>query len=179
MPVAERRARLAVGALAAAMAGLTFAAYPLGAIAAIAAFLAVVLVVIAAIDLRSFTIPNRIVLPATAIVLLADMVFVSGRVIEFVLAALLAGVALLIPNLINRSWMGMGDVKLGLLLGVALGWGVLGALEIAFMAVLPFAFAILVCRGSEARSVPLPFGPFMAFGALVVIIAPPLVGLGG
>ncbi|MDQ6804825.1 MAG: prepilin peptidase [Actinomycetota bacterium] len=179
MPVAERRTQLAVGVLAAAMAGLAFAAYPLGAIAAMAAFVAVVLVVIAAVDIRSFTIPNRIVLPATAIVLVADMVFIPGRAIEFVLAALLAGVALLIPNLINSSWMGMGDVKLGLLLGAALGWGVLGALEIAFVAVLPFAFAALVCRGSEARSAVLPFGPFMAFGALVVIIVPRLLGLGG
>jgi prepilin signal peptidase PulO-like enzyme (type II secretory pathway) len=179
MPHAERLTPVRVRLLAAATAGLAFAVYPLGAIAAIAAFVAGVLIVIAAVDIRSLTIPNRVVLPATAIVLVADTVFMPGRAIEFVLAALLAGVALLLPNLINRSWMGMGDVKLGLLLGAALGWGVLGALEIAFIAVLPFAFALLLRRGREARTAALPFGPFMAFGALVVIIAPRLVGLGG
>ncbi len=179
MPIAEERTQIPVGLLAAAMAGLAFFAYPLGPIAMMAAFVAVVLVVIAAVDLRSFTIPNRIVLPATAIVLVADTVFIPGRALEFVLAALLTGVALLLPNLINSSWMGMGDVKLGLLLGAALGWGALGALEIAFAAVLPFACAAVIRRGSEARSAALPFGPFMAFGALAVLLVPPLVGLGG
>lgn len=178
MPVAELRPRLSVRFLAAAIAALTFAASPTGASAAIAAFVAAVLVVIAAVDLHSMTIPNRVVLPATALVLLADAVFTPARAPECLLAALLAGVVLLLPNLINSSWMGMGDVKLGLLLGAALGWGVLGALEIAFTAVVPFALAIVLRQGRTGRSAALPFGPFMAFGALVVLIVPRLVGIG-
>lgn len=163
---------------AAGMAVLAFAAYPLGARAAVAGLVAAVLVVIAAIDLRTLTIPNRIVLPATALVLLADTVLLPGRAPEFALAAILSGVVLLLPNLINSSWMGMGDVKLGLLLGAALGWSAVAALEIAFAAVLPFALAVVLRRGRQARSAALPFGPFMAFGALVVLILPRLVGLG-
>jgi leader peptidase (prepilin peptidase)/N-methyltransferase len=179
MQAADRRAPIPAGVLAAVAAGLVFAAYPLGADAVIVAFVAVVLVAIAAIDIRSLMIPNRIVLPATAIVLAADMIFIPGRAIEFLLAALLGGFVLLLPNLISSSLMGMGDVKLGLLLGAALGWGVIGALAIAFLATLPFAVAALVSGGLEARKAALPFGPFMAFGALVVLILPRLTGLGG
>jgi len=169
-----------VGVAAAALAALAFASYPLGAGAgaALAAFLAAVLVVIAAIDLRSMTIPNRIVLPAIAIVLIADLAFFPGRTAELVLAAAVAGTVLLVPSLINRSWMGMGDVKLALLLGLALGWAAIGALMIAFVTVLPVALVMVLRGGTPARKAALPFGPFIAFGALIVLIVPRLVGLG-
>jgi leader peptidase (prepilin peptidase) / N-methyltransferase len=179
MATLELRTQVLTGILAASLAALAFASYPLGAAAAIAAFLAAVLVVIAAIDTSSFTIPNRIVLPSTAIVLAANIAFVPGRATEFVLATLLAGFTLLVPNLIRSSWMGMGDVKLGMLLGAALGWGVVGALEIAFISVLPVALFMRLRGGPEARGAVLPFGPFMAFGALIVLIVPRLAGLGG
>jgi len=179
MPAAEQRTQVPVIVLAVAVAGVALVTYPLGADGVIAAFFAAVLVVIAAIDIRTLKIPNRIVLPAAAIVLAADTIFMPGRAIEFLLAALLAGAALLVVNLISSSWMGMGDVKLGMLLGAALGWGVVGALEIAFIATFPFAVAVLVRGGLEARKAALPFGPFMAFGALVVLIVPRLAGLGG
>jgi leader peptidase (prepilin peptidase)/N-methyltransferase len=179
MATSELRTRVPTGILAASLAALAFASDPLGAAAAVAAFLAAVLVVIAAIDISSFRIPNRIVLPSTAIVLAANIAFLPGRAAEFVLATLLAGVVLLIPNLISSTWMGMGDVKLGLLLGAALGWGVIGGLEIAFISVFPFALAVRLRRGSGARDAVLPFGPFMAFGALAVLIVPRLAGLGG
>jgi leader peptidase (prepilin peptidase)/N-methyltransferase len=175
MSTSELRTQVPVGILAASLAALAFACYPLGASAAIAAFLAAVLVVIAAIDTSSFRIPNRIVLPSAAIVLAANIAFAPGRTAEFVLATLLAGFVLLIPNLIQSSWMGMGDVKLGMLLGAALGWGVVGALEIAFISVLPVA---LITRLRGGRGEMLPFGPFMAFGALVVLIVPHLAHLG-
>jgi prepilin signal peptidase PulO-like enzyme (type II secretory pathway) len=173
------RTRLPVGLAAGGLAALAFASYPFGAGAAIAAFLAAVLVTIAVIDLRSLTIPNRVVLPATAIVLAADLVFFPGRALEYLLAALVAGALLLIPNLISSAWMGMGDVKLALLLGLALGWGVIGALMIASVAVLPVALATVIRGGAAARKAALPFGPFLAFGALVVLIVPRLAGLGG
>jgi len=176
---ARAGARVNVTLAAAGFATLAFASYPPGAGAAIAAFLAAVVVTVAAIDVRDLRIPNRVVLPATAIVLVADLAWFPGRMLEFVSAALLAGGVLLVPNLIRRSWMGMGDVKLGLLLGVALGWGVIGALLLAFMAVLPVALIILVRGSAPARRAALPFGPFMAFGALAVLVVPRFVGLTG
>ena len=179
MDTASTHIQIPVGALAAAVGALAFASYPLGAGAAIAAFFAAVLITVAAIDLRSFTIPNRIVLPATAIVLATQIAFYPQRAGELVLASLVAAGLLLLPHLISSSSMGMGDVKLALLLGVTLGWGAIGALMIAFVAVLPFAVVAMVRGGSAARKVPLPFGPFMALGALVVLIGSQMPGVGG
>jgi prepilin signal peptidase PulO-like enzyme (type II secretory pathway) len=179
VPAASTDTRIPAALAAAALAALAFASYPLGADAVIAAFLAAVLVVVAVIDIRTLRIPNRIVLPATAAVLVAEIALDPSRALERVLATLLVGAVLLIPNLISSSWLGMGDVKLGMLLGAALGWGALGALEIAFMALLPVAVVVLVRGGRQARNTALPFGPFMAFGALVVLIVPRLTGLGG
>lgn len=75
-----------------------------------------------------------------------------------------------LPLALNPKAMGMGDVKLGLLLGGALGTAVLDALLIGFLAIVPVALALLARHGSAARRATLPLGPFLAFGAIVVLL---------
>jgi leader peptidase (prepilin peptidase)/N-methyltransferase len=142
----------------------------------IAAFTAAVLVVIAATDLERRVVPNQIVLPASAIVWLGHVVFVPSRALEFTLAALVAGGAFLLPAVLGKSLMGMGDVKLAVLMGVALGWGVVGAVTLACVAVFPFALGTVVRGGLAARKTALPFAPFLVLGALVELIVPHLGG---
>jgi leader peptidase (prepilin peptidase) / N-methyltransferase len=173
------RHRVPVAVLAVGAAGLGFASYPVGAAAAIAAFLAAVLVVLAATDLERRIIPNRIVLPATVTVLIARVVFFPGHAPEYALAAVGAAAAFLIPNLVSSSAMGMGDVKLVLLLGAGLGWGVIGAVVLAFLCCFPFALVTIVRDGFAVRGKTIPFGPFLALGALIILIVPRLAGLGG
>jgi leader peptidase (prepilin peptidase) / N-methyltransferase len=168
---------VAVAALAIAV--LAFTSYPVGAEAAIAACFAAVLVVLAACDLERRIIPNWIVVPAAAITLIANVTLLPGRSHELVLATVGAGTVLLIPNLVNGSLMGMGDVKLGILLGAGLGWGVIGAVMVAFIAIFPVALAALIRGGFAARKATLPFGPFLALGGLAILIVPRLLGLGG
>jgi leader peptidase (prepilin peptidase)/N-methyltransferase len=138
--------------------------------AVIAASMGVVLVVVAATDLESRIIPNRVVVPATAVILVANVAVTPPRAAEFVLAAVIAGVLFLVPNLINRSSLGMGDVKLAAFLGAGLGAKVLSAVTVAFLGIFPFALAIVIRGGLAARKRTLPFGPFLAFGGLVVLI---------
>jgi leader peptidase (prepilin peptidase)/N-methyltransferase len=166
--------RRSAGALAIALGALAFASYPLGAGAVIAAFVAVVLVVLAAIDIERRIIPNRIVLPAAGIVLVARVAEFPDRGLEFAIAAIATALILLLPNLLNASAMGMGDVKLGLLLGAALGWGAIGAILVALLCVGPVAAAIVIRGGASARKATMPLGPFFAIGALVILIAPRL-----
>jgi prepilin signal peptidase PulO-like enzyme (type II secretory pathway) len=132
----------------------------------------VILVVLAAIDIERRIIPNRIVLPAAAIVLVGRVAEFPDRGLKFVIAAIVTALVLLLPNLLSRSAMGMGDVKLGLLLGAALGWGALSAIVIALLCVGPVAAGILVRGGRSARKATMPLGPFFAVGALVILIAP-------
>jgi leader peptidase (prepilin peptidase) / N-methyltransferase len=164
-----------VAMLAPALAVLVYACYPPGPAAVIAAFTAAVVVVLAAFDLENRLIPNRIVLPASAIVLLAQIAFFPAHSLECVLAAIAAAIALLIPNLISKSLMGMGDVKLALLLGASLGWGVIGAVTVAFISMFPVALTMLIRGGAGARKATIPFGPFLALGAIVILIVPRLI----
>jgi leader peptidase (prepilin peptidase) / N-methyltransferase len=167
---------LPVTLLAVGLATLAFTSYSAPAPGAIAAFIAAILVVIAAIDLERRIIPNRVVLPATALVLAARVAVSPSHTADYVLAAIGAGLVFLIPNLINRSAMGMGDVKLAVFLGAGLGRGVVGAIVVAFISVFPFAVGALIRGGLAARKSTLPFGPFLALGGLVVLIVPRLVG---
>lgn len=147
--------------------------------AVVAGLITFVLVVLAAWDLDQRVIPNRLVLPATALVLVVRIAEYPGRASVFVLAPLAIGAALLLPNLIKPASMGMGDVKLAAFLGAALGWGAIGAVAIAFLALFPFALATLVRGGAAARRATLPFGPFLALGGIIILILPRLLGIGG
>jgi prepilin signal peptidase PulO-like enzyme (type II secretory pathway) len=169
---------LPVAVAAFGFSALIFASYPFGPRAVIAAFMATVLVILTVTDLERRVIPNRVVVPAAALVLVADVAFFPGRALEFIIAGLGVGMVFLIPNLVSRSLMGMGDVKLVVLLGSGLGWSVAGAVALAFLSVFPVALAVVIRGGLSARKTTLPFGPFLAFGGLFVLIVPHLAGFG-
>jgi len=142
----------------------------------VAAVTGATLVVISAIDIERGIIPNKIVLPATAVVLVAQIVLFPDRAGEWALAALLAALFFLVPNVLSRKLMGMGDVKLALLLGAALGWQVVGAVALAFLCVFPVALLTLARGGLAARKTTIPFGPFLSLGALIMLFVPHLTG---
>jgi leader peptidase (prepilin peptidase)/N-methyltransferase len=145
--------------------------------AVVAAFTAAVLVVLSAIDIERRVIPNQIVLPAAGVALLLQVALFPGRALTAALAAILAALVLMLPQFFNRSWMGMGDVKLTLLIGAALGWGVVGALLLGFLCTFPVSLWILIRGGLKARTTMIPFGPFLSLGALIVLFGPSLAGL--
>jgi leader peptidase (prepilin peptidase) / N-methyltransferase len=138
--------------------------------AAIASVGAVALIVISAADVQRRVVPNRIVLPATAAVLALRVLLQPGTVPSCALAALALAAAVLAPRLVRRDALGMGDVKLGLLVGAMLGWAGFAALALAFLAMFPFAVGVLIRRGRAARSAGLPFAPFLAFATLAILL---------
>lgn len=137
--------------------------------AIVASFFCVVLVAVSAIDIEHRIVPNRIVIPAAAIVLAAQTVLVPSP--EWALAALGASGFLLLAALAHPKGMGMGDVKLALLLGAMLGRTVAVGLMIGFLAALVPAAVLAVRHGSKARKIAIPFAPFLAFGAIVALFA--------
>jgi leader peptidase (prepilin peptidase)/N-methyltransferase len=165
---------LPAAAVALACAAIAATSYSSLAKSILAAIFAAVLVVLAATDLERRIIPNRVVLPATVVVLIMHIAIAPGRALELVLAPLAAAAFLFLPNLINSAAMGMGDIKLALLLGAGLGWGVFGALLIGFIATTPFAIVALVRGGEAANKKMLPLGPFLVFGGLLILIVPQL-----
>jgi prepilin signal peptidase PulO-like enzyme (type II secretory pathway) len=179
--VADGRLRLpyqgVVAPLAVVLAALAFTAFPRGASAGVAALLAGTLVVLSAIDIQRGIIPNRIVLPATGLVLLVRIAFFPDHALEWIAASILGGLVLFLPRLLTKTAMGMGDVKMAMLIGAGLGWGVVLALPVAFMCSFPAALIVVVRRGLSARRTSIPFGPFLALGALIVLFTPYVLGL--
>lgn len=137
--------------------------------ALVLAFFAGVLVVLSVIDLRTRRLPNRIVLPAAGLVLAAQIAIAPDRWLEWILGALGAFSFLLVAALINPKGMGMGDVKLALLLGAALGWAVAPALFIGLAAAALAGLALIARGGWAARKATVPLGPFLALGGLVAL----------
>lgn len=137
--------------------------------ALVAVFVCVVLVAISAIDIEHRIVPNRIVIPSAAIVLVAQTALQTSP--EWALAALGASGFLFVAALAYPKGMGMGDVKLALLLGAMLGRSVAVGLMIGFLAALVPAAVLTLRHGSKARKIAIPFAPFLAFGAIVALFA--------
>ena len=76
------------------------------------------------------------------------------------------------PRSPTRAGLGMGDVKLALLLGAMLGRNVAVALMVGLLAALVPAAVLAVTKGvAAARKTAIPFAPFLAFGGLVALFA--------
>jgi prepilin signal peptidase PulO-like enzyme (type II secretory pathway) len=156
---------LASGALAAA-AILSFGPTWQGLAAAV---LALALVPIVVIDLRHRLIPDVIVLPAAAVGLAAAVAADPSR--WWVPASAAAGACafLYLLWILYPAGMGRGDAKLALLLGAVLGASVVPALFVAFAVGAALGIVLLVRFGPRARKMAVPFGPFLAAGALVAL----------
>jgi leader peptidase (prepilin peptidase)/N-methyltransferase len=146
-----------------------FVKFGLGGEAFLASFFCVVLVVLSAIDLEHRIVPNRIVIPAAAIVLVAQTALQPSP--EWALGALGASGFLFLAALAYPAGMGMGDVKLALLLGAMLGRLVGVGLMLGMLAALVPSVYLLARHGSAARKMGIPFAPFLALGALIALFA--------
>ncbi len=137
--------------------------------AAVAAFFCLALVAVSATDIEHRIIPNRIVLPAAAIVLAANTALHPSP--RWAIAAFGASGFLFAAALAYPKGMGMGDVKLALLMGAALGKTVPVALMIGVVATLAPSVYLLARHGGAARKMGVPFGPFLALGSVVALFA--------
>jgi leader peptidase (prepilin peptidase)/N-methyltransferase len=90
---------------------------------------------------------------------------------EWALGALGASGFLLLAALAYPAGMGMGDVKLALLLGAMLGRVVGVGLMLGMLAALVPSIVLLARHGSAARKMGIPFAPFLALGALIALFA--------
>ncbi|MGZ8666562.1 MAG: prepilin peptidase, partial [Solirubrobacterales bacterium] len=90
---------------------------------------------------------------------------------ESLLAALGAGGFLLLAGLAYPGGMGMGDVKLAAVIGLYLGSAVVPAMIVAVLAGALVGLALIALHGSGERKRAIPFGPFLALGGVVGLLA--------
>jgi leader peptidase (prepilin peptidase)/N-methyltransferase len=137
--------------------------------AAIAAFYCATLVVLSSIDIERRIVPNVLVLPAAVIVLVAKTAVHPS--VEWAAAGFGASVFLLLAALAYPRGMGMGDVKLALLLGFAVGRYVPIALLLGMIAALVPSIVLFARHGRAARKMAIPFVPFLALGGVIALFA--------
>jgi leader peptidase (prepilin peptidase)/N-methyltransferase len=132
----------------------------------------VALVAITRIDLEHQIIPDRIVAPLAVAAIALTLVFEPHQMVERLIAGAAAGGFLFIAVIAYPKGMGFGDVKLAAVMGLVLGRAVAPALLIAVLAGTLAGIGVMAKHGvAEGRRTRIPFGPFLALGALVGMFA--------
>ena len=131
------------------------------------------LVAVAAIDLEHRIIPNKIVVPLAVYGLAISAVLRPDELPELAIAGAGAFAFLLVAALAYPAGMGMGDVKLAGVMGIFLGLSVVPALFVAFLSGTVVGLGIMAREGRGARKKGVPFGPFLALGGIVAVLAGP------
>jgi len=138
--------------------------------AVVGSIFAAALVVLTATDLERRIIPNRVVLPASAIVLLLNIAVHPSHALEWIVAAAASFAFFLAVALINPKGLGMGDVKLAFLIGAGLGWDVVAALILGTFAAAVYAVILVLTRPGASGKTAFALGPFLAGAAVVVLL---------
>ena len=129
------------------------------------------LLICAATDLLSYRVPNVITYPAILGALAAAALMPDANFYDALFGGLLAGGILLLPAIFTGGvGMGMGDVKLALFAGLAVGF------QLVPIALLVMALgggavaATMLVSGRRKRGEPIPYAPFISGGALVTLL---------
>ena len=136
------------------------------------------LLTISVIDFDLHIIPNRLVYPTifVSVPLLALAAAADGDWAQFrraLLGAALAWLGLLVVHLVSPAGMGFGDVRLAFVLGLFLGWlslrHVLTGVFLGFLLGAVIGVGLVVLR-IRSRKDAVPFGPFLAGGAILAVL---------
>jgi leader peptidase (prepilin peptidase)/N-methyltransferase len=134
--------------------------------------LVTVLVPVTLIDLEHRIIPNKLTLPFAILAVALGLGLDPAGVPEQLIAGTGAAAFFLAAVLAYPRGMGMGDVKLAGVMGLYLGRAVAPALFIGLMAGVVAGAVIIARKGAtEGRKTAVPFGPFLALGAVAAIFA--------
>ena len=129
------------------------------------------LIVVTFIDLTHQIIPNEITLPGILIGMIAAGIVLPQGFWSSLIGLVLGGglfylIADLSQRMLKQEGMGGGDIKLIAMIGAFLGWK--SVLLTIFMGALSGSLVgiFLILVKGKGRRFPIPFGPFLALGAL-------------
>ncbi len=143
-----------------------------GAQTALGLVLVAFLVPLTRIDLELRLLPDRLTAPAAALAIAIGVALDPGGEVERLLAGAAAFAFFRAAVLARPDGMGGGDVKLAGVLGLFLGREVAVAVFVALLTGLLAGVVIMARKGVAAgRRTAVPFGPFLALGGLVAVLA--------
>jgi leader peptidase (prepilin peptidase)/N-methyltransferase len=120
--------------------------------------------------LLAYRVPNVVTYPAIIGAFIIGMTMTGADRLDVVLGGLVFGGLLFVPSILSGGAMGMGDVKLALFVGFALGLSfVIPAMILMALGGGAAAIFLLVTRVRGRRD-PIPYAPFIAAGAFIVML---------
>jgi leader peptidase (prepilin peptidase)/N-methyltransferase len=140
--------------------------------AVIGIVLVLLLVPVTLIDLDHHLIPNKITYPGFVLGVVLIAVLDTDSIVEHLIASAAAGGFLFLAWFFYPRGMGMGDVKLAFVLGIYLGRAVAPAMFVAFIAGALVGGLVIARMGvKDGRKAGIPFGPWLALGGVVGLLA--------
>ncbi len=145
---------------------------------------AAVLVVVFVIDLEHYLILDRVIFPGSVLMLLINVFLTaaSGRhllsLAGFFVSGLAGAMSVTVPFFLlwyfsRGTWLGFGDVKLAVFLGLVLGWpqSLVGLMLAVFLG--GTVSLLLLCFSGKNLKSQVPFGTFLSLGALLAVFYGP------
>ena len=132
-------------------------------------FLISVMIIIFIYDLRWYLIPDIVSLPACIVVFILNL-FLGYEWQNLLLSGIIGGGFFLVQFILSRGkWIGGGDIRLGLLMGLALGWpGILLALFIAYILGSIIGMGLILAKKKQLSS-QVPFGVFLSIATVITL----------
>jgi leader peptidase (prepilin peptidase)/N-methyltransferase len=138
---------------------------------ALGLILVTMLVAVTLTDLERRIIPNKVLAVAAVLGLAVAAVFDPASLPERLAAGAGAGALFFLAALAYPRGMGLGDVKLAATMGLFLGRDVAPAIFVALLVGSVVGLAMIARHGAAARKQAIPFGPFLALGGVVGLLA--------
>jgi leader peptidase (prepilin peptidase) / N-methyltransferase len=161
------RLRVAVALLAVGLATASVIEFGVTGRALVGVVLCPVLVLLSAIDVKHRLLPNAVVLPSALLVALIVAAADPARFFDHLWAGLALFGFLFLFAAVFPAGLGMGDAKVGLLIGLALGSRTFAAMVATSAAAFLAALWIIARQGPSGRKQSIPFGPYLALGAIL------------
>jgi leader peptidase (prepilin peptidase)/N-methyltransferase len=129
------------------------------------------LAVVTLTDLEQRIIPNKVLIVGAVLCLAIAVPTDLAGVPERLIAAAAAGGLFFLVAFAYPAGMGLGDVKLAATMGLFLGRAVAPAILAALLVGSLVGLVLIARHGSQARKMAIPFGPFLALGGVVGLLA--------
>lgn len=128
------------------------------------------LLVLSLVDLEHKILPDVLTLSGLVLGLIFSLLGWTIPFVQSAAGAVIGGGVLLLVAILSRGGMGMGDVKLMLMIGAFTGWqGSLTTLFVgSLLGVVIGGLYLLITK--KGRRTPIPFGPFLAVGAVFTTV---------